>query len=71
MWEQKEFTKPLPEPTLSVSPRPWGKVGFTHTNDVVPPKSCRLESWSDSILTCTFFFKLRFFLVSFLPFFLE
>lgn len=55
VWEQKEFTKPLPEPTMSYSTPPWGEVGFTHTNDLVQPKTCCLESWPHSILTCTFF----------------
>lgn len=36
-------------------PLPWSEVGFTHTNDLVPPKTCCLESWPDSILTCIFF----------------
>lgn len=52
-------------------PLPWSEVGFTHTNDLVPPKTCCLESWPDSILTCSFFFQLWFFCFSFLHFFLE
>lgn len=67
----REFTKPFPELALSVSPLPWGEVGFTHTNDLVPPKTCCLESWPHSTLSCMFdFLPALIFFFGFFPSFL-
>lgn len=45
--------KALPRTRPVRSPLPWGEVGFTHTDNLVPPKSHRLESWPFSTLSCT------------------